>query len=44
MKLTDNYIKEFTFEEMETNELYGDGWFIGGAVAGVVVGGVLALT
>ncbi|EHJ52675.1 hypothetical protein [Streptococcus macacae] len=31
------------FEEMDSSELYGDGWFIAGAVtgAGVVVGAAI---
>lgn len=41
MELTDKYIKNLTFEEVDTDELYGDGWFIGGAATGVVVGGVI---
>ena len=31
MELTDKSINEFAFEEVDTDELYGDGWFIGGA-------------
>ncbi len=40
MELTDKSINEFAFEEVDTDELYGDGWFIGGA-AGAVVGGAI---
>lgn len=39
MELTDKSINEFAFEEVDTDELYGDGWFIGGAAA--VVGGAI---
>ena len=41
MELTYKSINEFAFEEVDTDELYGDGWFIGGAAAGAVVGGAI---
>ena len=41
MELTDKSINEFAFEEVDTDELYGDGWFIGGAAASAVVGGAI---
>ena len=28
MELADNYSKKFTFEEVDVNELYVDGWQI----------------
>lgn len=40
MELTDNLNKELTFDEVDTDEFYGDGWFIGGAIAGAIWAGV----
>ena len=42
MELADNYSKKFTFEEVDTNELYVDGWHIGLGIATVVA--IVALT
>ncbi len=41
MEITNNVLNDLIFEEVESDELYGDGWFIAGAVGGVVVGGVI---
>lgn len=29
------------FDEVDTDEFYGDGWFIGGAISGAAVGGAI---
>ena len=42
MELADNYSKKFTFEEVDSNELYVDGWHIGVGIATVVA--IVALT
>ena len=44
MELTDKSINEFAFEEVDTDELYGDGWFIAGAVVGGAIWAGVALT
>lgn len=42
MELADNYSKKFTFEEVDVNELYVDGWQI---KLGIAIGvATLALT
>ncbi|MGT2738162.1 hypothetical protein [Streptococcus pantholopis] len=38
MNMTVSETQNLLFEEIETNELYGDGYFIGGAAAGVIAG------
>ena len=40
-----NIDQESKFEEMETAEELGDGWFVGGVATGVAIGvGVVVLT
>lgn len=41
MELTGNFNKELTFEEVEIDELYGDAFYIGGAVLGLAAGGAI---
>ncbi|MGT2946235.1 hypothetical protein [Streptococcus chenjunshii] len=41
MNMTVSETQDLLFEEIDTNELYGDGYFIGGAAAGVIVGAAI---
>lgn len=44
MKALDNYMNELVFEEIVTDEFYGDGWYLAGVASGIVVGGLIVLT
>ena len=41
MEMKDKHMNELFFEEVKTDELYGDGGFIGGVAGGVFVGGAI---